>query len=194
MSQEDAFQNSVLAVCFDREGNLWVGTDGGGIYRVKRNYFDTPAGLSEGVAKSISEDSSGGLWVAFNAHGLTYALTNSVSNFAIGQGSNAWSVLVDRDQQVWAGTRGEGLFRFESGNFQSVTNAEEAGKQFFALLQDRKGTIWAGGDNGLAGYDGQNWRVYFTGAEGLPPSPVRALAEDAKGEICGSARKAACSR
>jgi signal transduction histidine kinase len=179
-ADQNSFQNSVLAVCFDHEGNLWVGTDGGGIYRVRRSYFGVPAGLSEGVAKSVAQDSAGGLWVAFNAHGLTYSSSNTTSSFAIGKGSNAWSVLVDRQQRVWAGTRNtpdEGLFRFESGSFQPVPEAQPVGPSIYALFQSRNGTLWVGGQNGLAGFDGQNWKI-FSPADGLPPGAIRAFAED----------------
>ena len=44
----------VLSLCFDRGGNLWIGTDGGGLDRVKRKIFNTPAGLSGGVAQTVS--------------------------------------------------------------------------------------------------------------------------------------------
>lgn len=176
------YLDSVLSICFDRDGNLWVGTDGGGIYRVKKSYFDNPPGLSQGVAKSVAEDAAGGLWVTFNARGLAYSLNGAVTNFPIGQGSNAWSVLVDQQRQVWAGTRGEGLFRLQSGKFEPVPAAAKVGIHIFSLFQDRNGEIWVGGENGLAEYDGQKWE-FFSAAEGLPPYAVRALAEDGRGNL-----------
>ena len=177
-TENDSPQNFVLSVCFDHEGNLWVGTDGGGLYRVKKNYFNSPASLPDGVAKSAAEDASGGLWVTYNGRGLVYSLTNSANPFGIGKGSNAWSVLVDRRQQVWAGTRSEGLFHFESGVFQPVAGAGEIGPQIFSLFESRDGKLWVGGENGLVSFDGQNWKNHSAG-DGLPKNAVRALAEDA---------------
>jgi len=179
---ENSSQNFVLSVCFDREGNLWAGTDGGGLYRVKKNYCDTPANLPGGVAKSAAEDAAGGLWVTFNARGLAYSLTNSATDFRIGSKGNAWSVLVDSRQQVWAGTRDEGLFRFVSGNFQPVREVEKIGQQIFALFQSRDGKLWVGSENGLGGYDGQAWKFFSTG-DGLPKNAVRALVDDAAGNL-----------
>jgi signal transduction histidine kinase/ligand-binding sensor domain-containing protein len=172
----------VLSVCFDGEGNLWAGTDGGGLYRVQKNYFAPLAGLPGGVAKSVAEDARGGLWVAFNAQGLVYSLAGQITNFGIGQGSNAWSVLVDRQQQVWAGTRDEGLFRLMDGRFQEVPAAGTIGRQIFALFQGRDGLLWVGGENGLGVYDGQNWK-FFSARDGLPPNGVRALADDPQGNL-----------
>ena len=181
-ADENSSQNFVLSVCFDHEGNLWVGTDGGGLYRVKRNYFNTPNILPDGVAKSAAEDAKGGLWVAFNAHGLVYSLSNSVEHFGIGQGSNAWSVLVDGQQRVWAGTLGEGLFRFDAGEFAPVPEVEHAGEQIFSLFQGRNGEIWVGSESGLWEFDGTGWKIFSQG-DGLPANAVCALADDAGGNL-----------
>ena len=181
-AEEKSSQNFVLAVGFDHEGNLWVGTDGGGLYRVKRDYLNTPDILPAGVAKSAAEDASGGLWVAYNARGLVYSLSNSVESFGIGRGSNAWSVLVDGQQRVWAGTLGEGLFRFEGGEFAPVSGMENTREQILSLFQGRDGEIWVGSDNGLRSFDGTSWRT-FSVSDGLPANAVCALADDAEGDL-----------
>ena len=179
---ENSSHKFVLSVCFDHEGNLWAGTDGGGFYRVKKNYCDTPAGLPAGVAQSAAEDAAGGLWVAFNTGGLAYSFTNSATDFRIGRKGNAWSVLVDSRQQVWAGTRDEGLFRFAAGNFTNVVAATNIGLQINALFQSRDGKLWVGSENGLGGYNGAEWNFFSTG-DGLPKNAVRALADDAAGNL-----------
>jgi signal transduction histidine kinase/ligand-binding sensor domain-containing protein len=172
--------NFVLALSLDREGDLWVGTDGGGLDRIKRKVFFAPAGLPGEVAQSIAPDAAGGLWVAFNSHGMSYWLTNSATSYGIGASSNAWTVLVDRRGQIWAGTRGEGLFRFMDNSFQPVSAAGKIGSEIFVLFEDHAGKIWAGGENGLGSFDGSRWD-FFTAKDGLPASSVRALAEDTRG-------------
>ena len=178
--------NIVLSLTLDREGNLWAGTDGGGLDRIKRNVFSSPAGLSTEVAQSVALDAAGGLWVAFNGHGLSHWLTNSATDFRIGNKGNAWSVLVDRNQQIWAGTRDEGLFCFKFDAFQPAPGADQVknniGSQTFVLFEDRAGKVWAGGENGLGNFDGTNWKFFTTG-DGLPASAVRALAEDGQGQL-----------
>ena len=178
----NANQDTILSLWFDRDNNLWVGTDGGGICRVKKSYFDNPPGLGDGVARSLAEDSAGGLWATFNAQGLTYSLTNDIRHFGVGTYSNAWCVLVDRQQRIWAGTRGEGLFKLETGASVPAGPPGSAYANFFSLLEDRAGRIWAGSDSSLGCFDGQAWRSY-AGADGLPPYAVRALAEDSKGTL-----------
>ena len=175
-------QNIVLSLSLDREGNLWAGTDGGGLDRIKRKVFFSPAGLSTETVQSVAQDAASGLWVAFNSHGLAYWQTNSATSYGIGTKSNAWTVLVDKRQQIWAGTRGEGLFRFMSYYFQPVADAQKIGREIYVLFEDRAGIIWAGGENGLGRFDGTNWNV-FTAHDGLPASAVRAIAEDTSGNL-----------
>jgi ligand-binding sensor domain-containing protein/signal transduction histidine kinase len=172
----------VLSLCPDREGNLWVGTDGNGLNRIKRKVFDTPAELHPWAAQSLSEDASGGLWVAFGALGVSYWGSNSVQDFHVGQGQAASEVLVDHQQQVWVGTRDEGLFLFETNHFRPVPGAEIFGPQIFALFEDRDGQLWVGTQNGLGCWSGQNWKL-FTTRDGLSENSVRAIAEDAAGNL-----------
>ena len=181
LTQADGLShNIVLSLSLDREGNLWAGTDGGGLDRLKRKVFFSPAGLSTEVAQSVAQNSADGLWVAFNSRGIAYWQSNAATTYGIGTSSNAWTVLVDRHEQVWAGTRGEGLFRFRSDYFQPVVEAQKIGREIFVLAEDRAGKIWVGGENGLGSFDGTNWN-FFASRDGLPSSAVRALAEDRQG-------------
>ena len=77
--------DNVLSLCMDRGGNLWVGTDGGGLNRVKRKIFNTPDAVHPFTAQSVSEDEHGGIWAAFNAHGVSYWNTNSAQDFGVGR-------------------------------------------------------------------------------------------------------------
>jgi len=183
VSKEQGLSSAfVVSLCMDRQGDLWVGTDGDGLDRIKRTIFNTPDKLHPWNAQSLSRDAQGGLWAAFNAQGMTCWSTNLAQDFGVGRGSNAWTVLVDRKQQVWAGTRGEGLFQFQTNHFQPAPGAEIPGPQIFALFEDHTGQLWAGTRNGLARWNGQDWKIYTT-RDGLSENIVRAIAEDAEGNL-----------
>src|SRR5208282_3499873 len=124
----------------------------------------------------------GGLWVAFGALGVSYWTTNSVQNFYPGQHQDAWETLVDHQQRIWAGTRDDGLFLFQTNHFVPAPGAEILGPEIFALFENRDGQLWAGTQNGLANFDGQRWKLFTTG-DGLSENAVRAIAEDAGGNL-----------
>ncbi|HEU6447542.1 MAG TPA: two-component regulator propeller domain-containing protein [Verrucomicrobiae bacterium] len=173
----------VLSLCMDDAGNLWVGTDGGGLDRVKRKIFSSPKNLRDGTAQSISADASGSLWIAFNGAGATHWTTNSVTDyFRIGNYPNAWTTLVDDRQNVWLGTRDEGLFQFRTNHFERIIAPPVLNGQIFALYEDHQGQIWAGSRNGLANWDGTRWKI-FTAGDGLSENIVRAIAEDSNDDL-----------
>lgn len=172
-------ENFVLSLCFDAEQNLWVGTDGGGLDRIRKRIFFAPTALAGGVAQSLAEDAKGGLWTAFNLRGLAYWLTNNLQNFP---NASAFTVFVDSRQQVWVGTSGNGLLRFNDGRFEPESGALAAGARIFSLFETRAGRLCVGGENGLAIFDGQRWDVFAAASTPLK-SPVRALTEDKAGTL-----------
>ena len=172
----------ILSLCVDREGNLWAGTDSGGLDRIKRKIFTGLPGLHPWAAQSVSAENHGGIWTAFNARGVVYWTTNSIQDFAVGQFSNAWTVLVDSGQRVWSGTRDDGLFFSGTNGFQPAPGAALLGRQIYALFEDRAGRLWAGTQKGLAHWNGETW-TNFTARDGLSENTVRAIAEDSRGNL-----------
>ncbi len=172
----------VLSLCMDSGGNLWAGTDGGGLNRIKRKIFNAPKNSHSWVVQSVSADNHGGLWMAFNGSGVSYWITNSARDFGVGHASNAWTTLVDQKQQVWAGTRDEGLFLFQTNHFVPAPGAEILGPQIFALFEDRSGQLWAGTQSGLSRWNGSQWKI-FTTRDGLSENVVRAIAQDTNGNF-----------
>ena len=51
-----------------------------------------------------------------------------------------------------------------------------------ALFEDARGTIWCGGERGVAEFDGGSWRPARFGAE-IPAAAVTALAQDGEGRV-----------
>lgn len=191
--------DNILSLCMDSEGNLWVGTDSGGIDRVKPKLFNTVPGLRPWDVRSVAQDTAGGLWVAFNGSGLSYCISNEVHDFRIGQSSNAApvlesrrtpnstivesilsvgasAVLVDSRHDTWAGST-EGLFLLRSGKFVPAPGAEVLASEILALFESSDGILWVGCQNGLGRWDGQRWKL-FTTADGLSGNGICAIAED----------------
>jgi ligand-binding sensor domain-containing protein/signal transduction histidine kinase len=178
--------NSVLSLDADADGNLWVGLDGGGLNRVKRQVFQTLDKTYGSVVQSLSPDKQGGLWISAKFQDFHYwkdgqwetheAFFGSLSQF------NPTAVFVDREQRVWAATRpakGYGLFHMEDGVFRpdEVETPEISG-----LFEDHGGTLWLATFGGLGQLNGTKWRL-FTTNEGLSANIVHAIAEDHAGNL-----------
>ena len=145
----------------------------------KEDFHHARRHASKMSAQSISEDAQGGLWTAFNAFGASYWIANSTQDFTLGQHKGAWTVLVDRQQQIWAGTQVEGLFLFQTNHFAPAPGAEIPGPKIFALFEGRNGQLWVGTPGGLARWNGIDWKTFTTPGGSI----VRAIAQDGAGNF-----------
>jgi ligand-binding sensor domain-containing protein/signal transduction histidine kinase len=185
---EGLSHNAVLSVAVDREGSLWVGTDGGGLNRVRLRLFSTPAESRGHVVQSVAENAEGGLWLGFNFDGLRYWRAGFVKDFGPEDGllnPNVAAVLVDRSQRVWVGTRGgafPGLYVLQDSQFQRAAGVPALQQAVTAIHEDRAGRLWFGTEAGLVRLENNRWDI-FTRREGLSADRVRAIADDAAGNL-----------
>ena len=200
-------QSTVLTVLQDSKGLLWIGTenglnryDGYEIETFKRERGN-PDALSSDFIFDIEEDADSNLWIATNGGGLVkYDRTSG--NFRAYRhdpeksgtiSSNvARRILIDANGMVWIGTRGAGLDRLNpaTGTFQRFEfgSGIDLDQNVYALFQDSRGILWAGGDQGLTRLDAQTNEVFtFTHdpADGrsVGSHSIRAIAEDEAGRI-----------
>ena len=88
-----------------------------------------------------------------------------------------WSMLVDREGNHWVGTLSTGLFRFRRAAVSAYARDEGlSDSPFRAVLQDRDGRIWLGGDQ-LYWFDGNRFHLF----PGL--SDIRAIAQTSDGDL-----------
>ena len=178
----------VLALCEDRERNLWVGTGGGGMDALRKRKVEmvkAPDDWRGRTVLSVTPGAEGGLWVGTEGAGLYRVDKGEAKPFTETNGlvnSFIWSVLEDHQHELWAGTFGGGLFVRHEGKFQFPNGLEDPTAVVLALYQDRQGVIWVGTQSGLARYsDGQC--TWFTRKDGLVLPDVRVITEDAAGTI-----------
>jgi ligand-binding sensor domain-containing protein len=117
------------------------------------------------------EDSKGNLWFGSNGDGLYRYDGNHFVRFGIEEGLNSnivYSILEDKAGTIWVGTT-KGLNRWEddhfinvpisisSGNFSAQNNRQDkrvsAENAVWSMIQDRKGIIWLGTDEGVFCYE-----------------------------------------
>jgi signal transduction histidine kinase/ligand-binding sensor domain-containing protein len=178
----------VSSLCEDREGNLWVGTGGGGLVLLRPNNIETvsPPDQWQGRAVlSVWPGRDGALWVGTEGAGL-YRLKDALwTNFRIEQGilnHYIWSLSDDSLGRLWAGTWGGGLFVQTGDHFDFAPGLTNLTMPIPSLLRGRDGSMWIGTAAGLLHYQ-EGKTEWFPYGNGQPLHDVRAIAEDSHGTI-----------
>ncbi len=69
---------------------------------------------------------------------------------------NVHCSLQDRNGNLWFGTTGEGVYRYDGKEFTQYTEKDGlSNNTVWSILEDTSGNIWFGTDNGLSRYDGK---------------------------------------
>jgi signal transduction histidine kinase/ligand-binding sensor domain-containing protein len=178
--------------CFfeDREGDLWVGVDRGGLVCLRERPFTelVPDTLSGGRATvSVAEDPTGGIWVGTFGAGLHQWTGREWKRFfdpESDQRGYVFSVAASRTGEVWASAGEEDLFVMRDNAFVPSTPSVHGVK---ALLSASDGTLWVGTKAGLGYVENGVFHLFYP-SNGVPRLEMRALAEDQQGGIwagCG---------
>ncbi|MCU0661377.1 MAG: diguanylate cyclase [Myxococcota bacterium] len=140
---------AVLSVREDRDGLLWVGTDGAGLALVEHSavsWYTTRDGLGSDRVGSIFQDRDGNVWVGTLGGGLEMFRQGPFSTYggasdALAEGL-VLSLLESKDGALWMGTQSGGLIRVDD---TGVTRyAARANAQIISLLEHSDGRILAG--------------------------------------------------
>jgi signal transduction histidine kinase/ligand-binding sensor domain-containing protein len=172
----------------DREGTLWIGTDGSGSYHLTSRglvHYSAPGRLANNFVRAFLESRDGSMWIATD-EGITRIAGERVRNLRVQDGLVYFStraLIEDRTGTIWIGTD-QGLSCWRDGHF--VENAATHGlarEKIWSILEDGTGTIWLGTrDHGLVRYQaGQLAR--FTTAQGLGSNSIYQLLLDRRNQL-----------
>ena len=129
--------NFVAHIAVDGFGNKWFDTAHGGIY----------GGASPG-SYGVSQF-NGTAWVT-HSNWPSGSEPHNVTNFAI-----------DFSGNLWAGTRGAGVYKYEGGTWTTITEAEGlASNTVLAIALGGDGHLWFATDAGISELDQQGWTTY----------------------------------
>ncbi len=122
--------NFISAITESHDGNLWIGTGGGGLCRfdISKNQFTTyksdaknKNSLSGNYISSVAEDKDGNIWAGTEDAGLNMLSVNTgrVTRYRNDRNNSAslsddfiTSVLTDSEHNIWIGTMHGGLNLF----------------------------------------------------------------------------------
>lgn len=138
----------------DREGNIWLATNGEGLYRYSGATFtavDERMGLGGTQVSCIAKDDFGNVYFGAFDGGLYRYFNGSLERLRFPEkGSVAISSLSIFENKLWIGTPGYGLWAYDlnSRKFHPY-KAEGLGLMIYSLYSDGD-KLWIGNRKGLA--------------------------------------------
>ena len=187
--------DQVATLQVDYENNLWIGTWGGGAYKLFGNYLDnyvTPNGLPVAPVYSFFEDRRGRIWIGTNGGGIAIVEGDSlvIRDKRHGLPHNIVRAF-DREPSgaVWIGTQ-QGAVRLASEDLINDLRRGQIFNQQNGLPADRindvhcaaNGEVWLATGGGAACYADGKFTV-LNRAHGLPSDNVRTIHRDRRGRL-----------
>jgi signal transduction histidine kinase/ligand-binding sensor domain-containing protein/DNA-binding response OmpR family regulator len=216
--------NAVIALNIDRKNNLWIGIDDEGIDMLEISsgrFFHFPEDfinaddISFGSVYSICIDVYGTIWLGTSGFGvISFDISKNrdgryvVDNYhqlSSKSGENSlrsdivYSIVEERPNVLWIGTRGGGLYRLNSLNYavdifgEAVNNINGlSNDDILSLCMGKDAQLWIGTSGGLNRLN-LSYRPYqfenFTEYNGLPNNTIHSILEDEQGNIWLSSNK-----
>ena len=148
--------HNIKAVMEDDEGNLFLGSDGGGIIKFTNEDFMSYTEddvIGSNVVMSILEDFNNNIWVStygqgagvFTSKGFVLLTTED------GLGNNTvWCSIQSKDSTLWVGTD-NGISVFDGSRFKTYARKDGLNaKKVYALQEDSANNIWIGTKEGVS--------------------------------------------
>jgi ligand-binding sensor domain-containing protein/serine phosphatase RsbU (regulator of sigma subunit) len=179
----------VKCVASDKNGNLWIGTNGAGASRYDgRSFFhyNDKNGLSNNTILCILQDSKGRIW--FGTEGGGACCYDGESFFTLGEdegvGSTVLAICEDKEGKIWFGTNGNGICVYNGTNVSVYTEKEGLNHNSIrCIMQDNKGNMWFGTTgSGACKFDGKSF-YYFSEDEGLSSTIIHSIIQDKHGNM-----------
>ena len=165
-------------ICEDKSGNLWIATGYGldklSLSEIKKSspsfiHYkhnpDDPKSLSHNAVFSVHEDKSGTLWIGTIGGGINKLIpgdpnesTPSFIHYLNNPGdptslssNSVWSIFEDSAGDLWFGTLGGGLNKFDEVNetftnykFDPNDSKSLNGNWVYSINEDNSGILWVG--------------------------------------------------
>ncbi len=177
----------IRALLVDHNQNLWIGTNGGGLYCLHNGKFTTYTsknGLPSQSILSLYEDTNGVLWAGTDGGGLIRFENGQFHVFTKADGlpdNVIFALSGARDGTLWVGTHG-GLSKSSGKKFVSVRPEGLGNDQIRCIRVSRRGDLWIGTNDGLYRVTGEG-TTRFTTSDGLTSNAIFTLSEDRAGTL-----------
>ncbi|MGX5691082.1 hybrid sensor histidine kinase/response regulator transcription factor [Arcticibacter tournemirensis] len=166
--------SDVFCIREDRKGNVWVGTNGGGV-----NLYNPSTGLIEKllhnpakpedrnhlshlVIRALEEDRNGNMWIGTFGGGISVRnpRTRRFTFYSKEKNGlpNNYIITIKEDSKgnIWVGTNGGGLSLLDRKSGRFVTYSEKDGlvnDGVQTIVEDKDGKIWLSTNKGISSFD-----------------------------------------
>jgi len=172
----------------DPAGRTWFALKQGGLYYLQNGRVTQvkAAGLDSDIVYSI-DGRKDDVWLGRQRGGLTHLHVGegdiSTESYHPGTGlykDILYTVHVDSDGSVWAGTLTGGAVHVENSKMQSFTADDGLGSDAVTAIEESTdGTMWFATPTRLTSFSAGHWHSYFE-RDGLPGVEVISLLQDGK--------------
>jgi signal transduction histidine kinase/ligand-binding sensor domain-containing protein len=174
------------AIIEDDEHNLWVGSEGRGLFRVQEQtmqVYSTPEGLAGANVYPVFRSRTGDMWVGTWPAGLTQFHEGKTKTYTAKDGlpGLVTSLAEDEDGKLWIGTHG-GLATLWQEKIQIPPNLPRDLPVVQAIFKPRGGTLMLGTPNGIYLYDGESGS-WLHPPDGIPVGDVRVIIQAHNGDL-----------
>ncbi len=187
--------NNINVVYLDKDQNLWVGTQNGGINVASLkskpfNYWPiVNKDLNNLAIRAICQDKEGHIWIGTESDGIIIMNRDrNPENYTIIDATllinpEIRSIYIDHQDFVWIGTKG-GLDRYnpKTKEFRHYYAGQEGSINHhwvFSIIEDHQNTLWVSTFGGISKYNRKtNQFASFDGDSLLPCNKTRILMED----------------
>ena len=172
----------------DREGHLWLGTNGQGLRRVRPQViasYSRQLGLVDRNVYPIFQDHAGDIWIGAWNGGLSRFHDGRFISYTTNDGLRPGAVTAfagDRDGAVWIATA-DGLQVWRNGTFETIASDFLPDRTSIAVIhQDRTGVFWFGTARGLVRSERGVTRL-LTSKDGLATDNIHVIVDSAAGGL-----------
>jgi len=172
--------NQVKFITEDRENNIWIGTDGGGIARFASNElisFSKKDGLSSDYVLSVLEDEKSNIYFSTYGGGLNIYDGEKVrfynTNNQLGD-NTIWSSLYNKDSSCWFGTAG-GLSILKNKKIKTFDNQEWITSPKILSLFNDDTTNWIGTSKGISAINKNGTKDIYKYPDNFPARNIRTI-------------------
>ncbi len=153
----------------DFDGNIWMGSDGGGLLKFSGEAFvsySASPGLPSTTIMSMVEDTMGALWFSTYGSGVSRFYQGNFTNYDRKSGltnNTVWASYCDTKGHLWFGTS-EGVVKWDGTKFDSPkVLAPLKGMKVWSITEGDNGEMWFGILQGAARMKDDSLEAYLAG-------------------------------